>query len=678
MRTCLLLWLLIGTCLTAQSQDVADSLARALRSLPPGQAYAETANRLAMALWNADTKSALQHAEQALEASKEASFPQGEARALASIGWIRYRMGQVDRAFEATQQALALAEKAHLDTLRTDLYINMGAIYNEQKQLEASMSYFQKAFDMAQRLQLSAVAARCLNNLGYTALKMEDAARAEAYTAEALTFIRPLGHDYYLAFALRNRGDWLQLAGKPREALVFWEESASISERIGNTSLLMSCLNRLGKASLAIGNAPKAISLLEKNASLPQAGGFRSELAATFRLLAEAYGQQGNAPQAYQWQSRYLSLHDSLFDEEQHKQLNALQAQFEAERQEQEILLLKAQKAEASLRYRQQRWLLAAALLLAGLAGLVATLIWGNRLRIQKAYRKVSEAHEHILQKNEEISRQAAALQEAQAQLLRSEKQAALGQLVAGVAHELNNPLNFVTGGMQALQPAVQDLAAWVRQALQEAAQHPETPLARSLAASAQSSDIEELEADALQLMADMSQGTSRIVAVVQALRVFSQLDQAGQPELVPLFPVLRRAAETLQRQFPQHALQLPPDEGRWVMGHPALLATALEQLLRNAFEASAEQPQPWVGISADPQGDRVAVCVSDNGPGIDPAHLPRIFDPFFTTKAVGQGLGMGLALADAIARQHAGNLSVENRPEGGCTACLLLPAGAA
>ena len=274
--------------------------------------------------------------------------------------------------------------------------------------------------------------------------------------------------------------------------------------------------------------------------------------------------------------------------------------------------------------------------------------VWVGRptAELKRAYQKMHTAHE--------------ALKRTQQQLLHSEKMASLGQLVAGVAHELNNPISFVLGNVHALRKYSDRLQTYM------AALHAQTDEA-TLAALRKKLRIEHLMADLPSLIEGTLEGAQRTADIVHGLKRFSAMDSE---ERVPvnLVDVVDRAIHWVQKGYATPvAVHWHKGEPCRVLGSAGQLQQVVMNLVQNAFDAvvSASCPQPGVWVSIDCADGLARLTVRDNGPGIPPEHLLRIFDPFFTTKPVGKGTGLGLSISYGIVEQHGGRLSARNGEQG-------------
>ncbi|WP_426416020.1 sensor histidine kinase [Aestuariirhabdus sp. LZHN29] len=265
----------------------------------------------------------------------------------------------------------------------------------------------------------------------------------------------------------------------------------------------------------------------------------------------------------------------------------------------------------------------------------------------------------------DELNQSHAELKVAQQQLVRSEKMASLGRLVAGVAHELNNPISFVYGNTHALAGYGKRLQQFF-DALKEGREPARVEqLCEELR-------IDRLISDLPSLLEGSLEGVERVRDIVSDLRQFS----AGQgQESVPfdLVHVIGTAVRWVTKDVGD-IVSLNGPSSLVLEGHAGHIQQLLMNLLQNALDAveAAEKPAVEVGLSVD--GDLAVCTVRDNGPGITEEDLPHLFEPFFTTKEIGKGTGLGLALSYSFALESGGDLQAANHPEGGALFKLTLP----
>ncbi|MCD0417390.1 PAS domain-containing protein [Rubrivivax sp. JA1024] len=260
-------------------------------------------------------------------------------------------------------------------------------------------------------------------------------------------------------------------------------------------------------------------------------------------------------------------------------------------------------------------------------------------------------------------------LQRAQRQLVEQEKMASLGRLVAGVAHELNNPISFIYGNIHMLERYRERMAAYLT-AIHGGADSAEIDeLRRRL-------KIDALLADYASLIEGTLEGAMRVSDVVKNLRRLS-FPRTGETQPIDVDRIVRTAARWAARAKPGRVdlvFDIAPDVT--VIGNEGQFHQIMVNLVDNAIDALRGHAAPRIEISAKRQNDEVAIAVADNGPGLPDGMIDKIFEPFFTTKPVGEGTGLGLWISYGIAREHGGTLVAANRAGGGAVFTLTLEAG--
>ncbi|NLF73089.1 MAG: response regulator [Candidatus Anammoximicrobium sp.] len=284
-------------------------------------------------------------------------------------------------------------------------------------------------------------------------------------------------------------------------------------------------------------------------------------------------------------------------------------------------------------------------------------------------------AGERIIALERRLAEQNRQLREAQAALVQSEKLASLGQLAAGMAHEINNPVAYVTNNLAVLNRdlrAVMELLQAYRRGA-EILRQADPQLAAQLAELEEDADLEWVQENLPRLFDASLGGLARVRNTVQNLREFARLDAAELDELdlnaalTSTLDMLRRELDEQQISLSTHFAPLPP-----VVCRPSKIHQVFLNLLLNAIQAS--DPQGRIEVRTAAELDHAVVEVRDHGCGIDPAHLPRVFEPFFTTKAVGRGAGLGLSICYGIIRDHGGSIDVDSQLGRGSTFRVRLP----
>jgi signal transduction histidine kinase len=275
----------------------------------------------------------------------------------------------------------------------------------------------------------------------------------------------------------------------------------------------------------------------------------------------------------------------------------------------------------------------------------------------------VQQRTDELLAVNDELRR-------TQSLLLHQEKMSALGQLVTGIAHELNNPISFVYGNIDFLAEHVQTLLGLV----EGCASLPELGAAgrARVAELKEAGEYDYLREDAGKLLRSIRTGAERSVAIVRDLKVFSR-SRPGVLEWSDLQAGLEATLNLLtnlwKNRIAIHRAYAPLPRVRCNFGH---VNQVFMNILTNALQAMEGPGELFLETAV--VGDHVRIAIRDTGPGLDEELKKKIFEPFFTTKTVGQGTGMGLAISDNIVRQHGGQLWVESAPGAGAMFVIDLP----
>lgn len=299
----------------------------------------------------------------------------------------------------------------------------------------------------------------------------------------------------------------------------------------------------------------------------------------------------------------------------------------------------------------------------------------------RRARLKTGHLEQLVEQRTEALTLASQALQQEiderkqlQSQLIQSEKLASLGQMAAGVAHEINNPVGFVTSNLGTLESDFKQL-----QRMLDAYQQAEAALApgdclEQLSALRNELDLDFLKEDIPILIRESKDGIGRVTQIVKDLKNFSRVDNDEQWQWANLQQgidsTLNIVASELKHKADviKHYQPLPEIE---------CLASQINQVVMNLVINAAQAMGPERGtitLSNGVEGDRVWLEVADNGCGIAPHSLQKIFDPFFTTKPVGEGTGLGLSLSYGIVKKHHGDISVSSEVGRGTTFRVVLP----
>lgn len=260
--------------------------------------------------------------------------------------------------------------------------------------------------------------------------------------------------------------------------------------------------------------------------------------------------------------------------------------------------------------------------------------------------------------------------------LIAAEKMASLGQLAAGVAHELNNPLGYILSNITTFKSYIQSYNQLIHvyRQLVDAAGPQATELKAQLEELYRKDDIEFMLQDSVELLNDSIEGAVRLRDIISSLRRFSHPDR-GQLETLLINDVLESTVKIIWSELKNRVTLTYQwaDEPLYVRANPSQLSQVFLNILMNALQAM-DKPQANIAISTGLVAGQVQIRICDNGCGMSPALQKRIFEPFYTTKDVGKGTGLGLSLSKAIIEEHQGHIEVESTLGAGSCFSIWLP----
>ena len=311
--------------------------------------------------------------------------------------------------------------------------------------------------------------------------------------------------------------------------------------------------------------------------------------------------------------------------------------------------------------------------------------IFHTAVTLEKQVRERTQELEAALRENERINRALQRekeeqqtlikqLEEAHNQLLQSEKLASIGQLAAGIAHEINNPIGFVNSNLGTLKNYVNDLLLLIDELGKTVAPllANDPPLRKHIENLQIKIDLDFLRHDIGGLITESIDGTARVRRIVQDLRDFSRIGDVSW-EWADLHAGLESTLNVVWNEIKYKAEivrefgLLPPVECR-----PSQINQVFMNLLINAAQAIAERGH--ITLRSGCTDEQVWLAIGDDGVGIPPDIQARIFDPFFTTKPVGKGTGLGLSVSYGIIHKHGGHIEVTSQPGVGTTFTIWLP----
>ena len=606
-----------------------------------------------ISLWsilsNPDTSFKL--AKEGLRLAQQTNYPKGEAYCKRSLGFFFWSIGDYTTAINLAFMGMPYAEASKdiaLQSWLNDLLLNA---YRDNGDYNEAIKYDQKNRVISQRLNqpIDAMRDAMAANIYYDMDKLDSAQ-----------------HYIRLSFSKGGIADgWICLAMAKIQAKVHHADSAFYYYKLSIARLIIDKnfkdLANVNQGIAAIyysnGNTDSAIYYAKNGLALAQQNSFAKEQFNLRSFLAEAY-EKKNTDSALRYYKLAMVAKDTLFSKEKTKQI--LSIQFNDELRRREII-----NAEVQYKNRLKTYGFIAGLII---ALIIATILWRNNQQKQKVNLLLK------LQK-EKVENTLSELKSTQSQLIQAEKMASLGELTAGIAHEIQNPLNFVNNFSEVNTDLIDELQGERSKMKGERDEELEDELLNDIKENEKKINHHGKRADAIvkgMLQHSQSSTGKKEPTDINALAdEYLRLAYHGLRAKDKLFNA------TLKTDFDESISLIkiiPQDIGRVILN-----------LLTNAFYVVDEKKtlrqaqgdthyEPTVSISTKKLNDKVEIRVSDNGNGIPQKVLDKIFQPFFTTKPTGQGTGLGLSLSYDIVKAHGGELTVETKEGEGSIFIIYIP----
>jgi signal transduction histidine kinase len=291
--------------------------------------------------------------------------------------------------------------------------------------------------------------------------------------------------------------------------------------------------------------------------------------------------------------------------------------------------------------------------------------------QVMQQKKEIEKINEVLTSQKEELQKTLEDLKQAEIQLVQSEKMASLGQLVAGIAHEINNPVNFISAGVDSLTTNLEEIKQVLDIYHKVTAKNVGEKL-KEVGELKERIGYRETLTEINKLIESIKNGTKRTTEIVKGLRTFSRLDEdilktADIHEGIDSTLILLHNKYKNRIEVVKNYCDLPQVEC-----YPGQLNQVFMNILSNAVDAIDDKGTITIGTSV--RGDHVQISIIDSGQGIPQELRKKIFDPFFTTKGVGKGTGLGLSISQSIIEKHHGRIEIKSKPGEGAEFIIMLP----
>ncbi len=585
--------------------------------------------------------SAMKYGQQALILAQQIKFLKGEASALCSLSSLYRETGELPKALDLAIKAMNIAEEhQYIDEIGV-CNNRFGNIYFDLKEYPKARSYFQKAIEMHKKTNNQYLLLEVYINTGASYYYDNQLDSSKYYIELGRLIIIKRHYQGDLSILLRQFGRIQAKLGNNSLALDYFKQGVQAALQFNDHRNASFNYNEIAKIFGQINQPDSCIYYAMKGISEGQFGPYNNRILESATLLTDAYKAKNDFKQAYEYQALMIKTKESLFSAGNIQAMQSMIAGEEARRKE-----VETEKITNQNKLKQYGLLAGLGMLL-----LVAFFLYRNNRQKQKANIVLQE-------KNEEIQSTLSKLKSTQAQLIQSEKLASLGELTAGIAHEIQNPLNFVNNFSELSVDLVKDLKEEIEKPTQD------------------KEYIGELFDDLSQNQEKINHHGKRASSIVKGMLEHSRAS-TGVKELTDINKLadeyLRLAYHGLRAKDNSFNAdyELIVDENLpKIEVIPQDIGRVLLNLINNAFYAVNQRKllsndvsyTPSVSVSTEHVDNQIIMKVKDNGIGMSESVRAKVFQPFFTTKPTGQGTGLGLSLAyDIVTKGHGGTLEVES-----------------
>jgi len=581
-----------------------------------------------------DLVSALSELLHAQGLNRLAQDPLGLAQSLQAIGYLYITFPDAKQASSYLFRAKALYDSTHtIDPDAVQTMADIGYAYRYQNQLNLANKYQQRAYQLALQLPKT----------------------LESAWGDPLPFV------------LRELGLLAEKSGQTEQGIRYLKQAKALALATNNRQVYTRTCNSLATIFQKKYQLDSALYYAKQALTTAQQTGLTRGILRNSQLAAQLFKANQQPDSALKYMELMQVANYSLYNQQRIKQLESINLD---EQQRRRRIEEKQARFETQV---QQVALLSGVVVLI----LISLILWRNYRQQRQVNTQLKALNERVIQQNEEITNQRddlsktlADLRTTQTQLIQAEKMASLGELTAGIAHEIQNPLNFVNNFAEVSTELIVELEAEQQKPDQDPA----------LAA--------ELLGDLKQNLQKIAHHGGRASAIVRGMLEHSR-SSTGEKRPTDLNALadeyLKLAYHGLKARDKSFHAKLGTDfagDLGMIELVPQEIGRVLLNIYNNAFYAVKEKQatalagyQPTVTVSTHQLNKQLAIRVSDNGTGIPDAVKAKIFQPFFTTKPTGEGTGLGLSLSyDIITKGHGGSLTMESQEGKGTTFLIQLP----
>ncbi|HXL54897.1 MAG TPA: tetratricopeptide repeat protein, partial [Chitinophagaceae bacterium] len=573
-----------------------------------------------------DVLKALEYHHKSIKAQEDIGNKEGVATSLNNIGFIYKNQGNTSKALDYYFKSLKMYEEIGDKEGIATSYNNISALYESQGDFPMAFKYDQKSLKVSEEAGNKFGIARSLNNIGLYYSHQGDIPRAFEYYQKSLRMHEEIGNKTSVSTLLKNIAQLYKLQGNFSKAIEYYSKSLKIQEEVGDKRLIAALLNELGNIDLKQKNYKQAAAYCKRSLQIGQNIGNPERIRDASGNLSEIYSVQGKYKEAYQMHVLFKQMADSVSNVETRKSTVKKEMQYEFDKKE---AVAKAEQERRDAETKRIKNIQDFTIGALGIIVLAVVIIAFIQYRNNEQKKK---ANLLLQQQKEKVESTLTELKATQAQLIQSEKMASLGQLTAGIAHEIQNPLNFVNNFSEVSNEMLDEMKEELATGNQQ---------------------------EAIVIADDLKQNLEKIIhhgkradAIVKGMLQHSRVS-TGQKESTDINVLadqyLRlsyhgmRAKDktfnaTLETNFGENVGKInivPQDIGRVLLN---LFNNSFYSMVQKKNLSAPNSYEPTVSLSTKKVEGKIEIYVHDNGVGIPQKVVDKIFQPFFTTKPTGQG----------------------------------------
>lgn len=599
-----------------------DHLKHLATSAPNDSSKVSLLNALSSSLSDSDLNNALVHAQEAYSLSISLNDRQNQAAAAHNLSTLSFRRGELGTSFQHATEGLNISQEYGDNATVSRCLMNIATVYHEQKHYDLALNHYRRALVAAQEARNVEAEAYALNHIGSTWLCSGDADSAQFYAFRSLHLSREADIPYLQGYAHNTLGDIDLSRGNVTNAIDNFTRAAKLAKS-NNKFLEVASLRRIGKAYWMKSEPDRALEPLLQSITMAENLGFSDELTKALRLTASVYAMQREIEKAFEYQSRYVKLHDARLEQRNNEQLILMQSNFETQLREAELEDLKKHTQLKEKELNNQQALMYFTVGLLGLTAMLAFALSYSNWAKQKANRILGR-------KNREIQKQAIQL---------SKLNITKDKLLSIISHDVRGPLASLRGLVNIICKGELTQSEFVENSVRLR------------------QNLDTVQDDLDNLLYWAQSQLNGLLVNPEKIHVRNVVE-----DKIKLFKVAAERKEVTIVNEISDNLEVFVDRNH--------LGLIMRNLLANAIKFNSREGMIRIHQRID--GDEVAISVSDTGVGISQADLKKLFNAQTHFSNLGtaheKGAGIGLLLTKEFIERNGGLIRVTSEPGKGST----------